>query len=149
MLKLLLSLALLLGLQVVPAVAQSRDDVNGQIDMLLGDHRQYEALFDALQAAVAADDPEAVAGLVSYPITITIGGEPVTFESPEEFGSYYAEIFTPEIRSAVLDQKYDELFVRDQGVMFGNGQVWLSGICLDDACEKPEARILTIQSTAN
>ncbi len=31
--------------------------------------------------------------------------------------------------------------------MFGNGQVWLNGICEDDACNEFDVRIITIQST--
>ncbi len=140
--------ALLLLVFSTPAtLAQSRDDVNGRIDMLLGAHQQYETLFDTLQAAVEVGDPEAVASLVSYPITVKVGDAELTFDGPEAFASRYADIFTDEIKSAVLGQKYDELFVRDQGVMFGNGQVWLSGICLDEACETSEAKIITIQST--
>ena len=35
------------------------------------------------------------------------------------------------------------------GVMFGNGEVWLNGICKDDACADFDVKIVTIQSTAD
>ena len=32
--------------------------------------------------------------------------------------------------------------------MFGNGQVWMTGVCADDACAVWDVKIVTIQSTA-
>ena len=58
------------------------------------------------------------------------------------------EIVTEETVAAVSGQSYESLFASDQGIMFGNGQVWMSGVCEDDACERWDVKIITIQSTA-
>ena len=50
--------------------------------------------------------------------------------------------------TAVTGQTYENLFVNAEGVMFGNGQVWMGGVCTDDACSDFEVRIIAIQSTA-
>lgn len=55
---------------------------------------------------------------------------------------------TPDIVSAVTKQKYEDLFVNSHGVMIGNGQVWVNGVCKDDACKKRDVKIITIQHTA-
>ena len=41
---------------------------------------------------------------------------------------------------------YYSLFVNGDGVMFGNGEIWMNAICLDEACNETEARIITIQA---
>ena len=37
---------------------------------------------------------------------------------------HYESMMTDEIRSAILEQQYKDLFVNAEGVMFGNGQLW-------------------------
>lgn len=131
-----------------PAAAQTADDVNASMDAVLGDHIPYQEAFEAIQAAVAADDAEAVSDWVAYPFSVTVDGEDYSFEGPDAFIEHYEGIVTPEVKQAVVGQKYEELFVNAEGVMFGNGQMWLSGICRDDACAQFDVRIITIQNTA-
>lgn len=130
-----------------PVAAQTADDVNAVIETVLGDHRKFEMAFDALKAAVADDDAEAVAALVAYPLVVKVG-ERELIETPEAFLAGYDAIMTDEIITAVDAQTYETLFANDQGIMFGNGQMWMSGVCDDDSCESWEVKIITIQSTA-
>ncbi|HEY4203034.1 MAG TPA: hypothetical protein VGM83_20985 [Devosiaceae bacterium] len=129
--------------------AQSVAETNQAIDNILGDHAPYEAAIKALQMDLAASDLQAVADLVSYPITVTIGGKRHKVASATDFLRNYKAIFTPAITKAVLEQHYETLFVNDQGVMFGKGEVWLNGICKDTACTTFDVKIVTIQATDN
>jgi hypothetical protein len=52
---------------------------------------------------------------------------------------------TPGIVSAIKDQNYGDLFVNDQGVMFGNGQAWLDAVCLDRKCDQSVIQVVTLQ----
>jgi hypothetical protein len=141
--------ALLIALFLaLPATAQTVDDVNGQIEIVLGDHTKFEAAFGAVQAAVADQNAEALAELVSYPITIRSGPEELTVDDPAAFVAHYDEIMTEEVVTAVTGQTYETLFVNAEGVMFGNGQVWMGGVCTDDSCTDFEVRIIAIQSAA-
>ena len=108
----------------------------------------YRQAFDAIQQAVAAGDATAFADWVSYPIEVAADGEPMVIGDAAQFAEHYEGIVTPEIAQAVADQSFNELFVNSEGAMFGNGQVWMSEICLDDACSNSEVKIITIQSTA-
>lgn len=146
--KPVLAVLALSALAILPAVAQTAGDVNASMDTVLGDHTPYEEAFEAIQAAVAADDAEAVAEWVAYPVNVTVDGEAYSVEGPEGFVEHYDGIVTEEVKAAVVDQQYEELFVSAEGVMFGNGQMWLNGICRDDACAEFDVRIITIQSTA-
>ncbi|KAG1258223.1 hypothetical protein G6F65_015650 [Rhizopus arrhizus] len=41
-------------------------------------------------------------------------------------------------------QDFGKVFVNQQGVMIGDGQVWLTGECLDKACARTEVKVGTI-----
>lgn len=149
MLKIIAGLLLGLALSAAPALAQSDADTDAAIDNALGDHTLYRAAFDAIKAAVTDADGAAFAEWVSYPIKVTADGEEMSISTPEQFVEHYDNIVTDEIRTAVEEQAWADLFVNYQGVMFGNGQVWLNGICKDAKCAEFDVKIITIQSTAN
>jgi hypothetical protein len=130
-----------------PAAAQTVDEVNAAIENVLGDHAKYEAAFAALKAAVAADDREAVIGLAFYPFVVKTDGR-VMIESAHDFGALYDAIMTDEITTTIENQKYEEIIIGEQGIGFGNGQVWLAGVCNDEDCTSWDVKIITIQSTA-
>ncbi len=127
-----------------PAQADERS-VDETIARLLGEPRRYRETIERLQAAVAAGDAAAVAPLARYPLEVRIGGEPVTIGNEQDFVARYAGFMTPDIRSAIVDTRYADLFVNGEGVMFGRGQAWLNGICQDAGCEAFDVRIVRLQ----
>ena len=149
MLKLLAALGLALSLYAFPAMAQTDADTDAAVESALGDHTAYRAAFDAIQKAVADDDKAGFAAWVSYPIALTADGEEMTIADAAQVEEHYDNILTDEIKAAIIDQKWADLFVNYQGIMFGNGQVWINGICKDDTCAEFDARVITIQSTAD
>ncbi|MEL1265887.1 hypothetical protein [Pseudoxanthomonas putridarboris] len=124
-------------------------DVDKQIQDLLGDPGPFRDVFDRLQQAVKADDRKAVAALVDYPLTVRPKGGPArAIHDQEAFVAHWDTIMTEEVRKAVLEQKYAELFVNWRGVMVGSGQVWMNAICQDDACAESTVRIAGINPDA-
>lgn len=138
-----------LVLVAAPALAQTDEDVTAAINLNFGDAEPFVEAFDAIQAAVADDDAEAFAQWVSYPFEVTVDGEAYVFDEPAGVVEHYESMMTEEIKTAILEQQYKDLFVNAEGVMFGDGQVWLSGICKDEACAAFDVRIVTVQSAAN
>lgn len=124
-------------------------DVAATIDSLHGDHVPFRAAFDALQRAVAAHDAAAVAALVRFPIEVNPGRAPATIASPGQFIAQYDRIVTPAIAAVVARQSWDTLFVNAQGVMLGDGEVWLGGECADKDCTALRVRVITIQGGAH
>ncbi len=149
MLKLLAALGLALALSAFPAVAQTDADTDAAVDSALGDHTAYRTAFDAIHKAVADGDKAGFAAWVSYPIALTAGGKEMTIKDAKHFEEHYDTILTDEIKNAIATQKWQDLFVNYQGIMYGNGQVWLNGICKDDKCAEFDVKIITIQSTAD
>lgn len=131
-----------------PALAQTDEDVTGLLSLHFGDAAPFVEAIDAIRAAVEADDAEAFASWISYPFRVTVDGEAYAFEGPDGVVEHYQSMMTDEIRTAIVEQQYKDLFVNSEGVMYGDGQLWLSGICADDACERFDVRIITVQSTA-
>ncbi len=129
-----------------PVAAQTVEDVNNTIDNVLGEHTKFEAAFHAVQDAVADHDAEAFAAWVAYPIGVKIEGEDVVLETPEQLVDQYDSFMTEEITAAVTGQRYEEVLVNFQGLMFGDGQVWINGVCVDDECSDFDVRVTTIQS---
>ena len=129
------------------AAAQTGAEVDAAVTADLGDPAPYHIAFDAIHAAVANDDAAGVAEWVSYPITVNVGGKELTINDADQFETEYDVVITGDIKDAILKQKWETLFVNADGIMYGNGQVWLNGICQDDACAAFDVRVITIQST--
>ena len=132
----------------VTAEVAAPDDhaaVNAAIDSALGNHAKYESLIASFQAAVATKNAAAVAALVAYPFTARIDGKAVKIADAAAFVARYDAIVTPGIAEVIARQKYADLFVNYKGVMFGNGEAWINGICNDTACADAEARVVAIQ----
>lgn len=142
--------AFVAAMLLVPAAnAQSEAEMDDQIDRVLGDHAAFHDALMAIQSAVASEDAEAVAEYIPIDTPINIDGDEVTYASPEEFVAAYPDIVTPEVVDAIEGQTYETLFVNQQGVMIGSGEVWLGGICRDEACASFDVKITAIQSVVN
>jgi hypothetical protein len=131
-----------------PVLAQTREDVVAAIEANFGDAAAVEEAVDAIQTAVAEGDAESFAEWVSYPFSVTVDGEDYVFDGPDGVVEHYESMMTPEIEEAILDQSFETLFVNAEGIMFGDGQLWLSAICTDDSCAESDIRIIALQSTA-
>lgn len=117
-------------------------DVRQRIEQVLGDAAQYETVFNAFQKAVNGGDRAAVVEEVRFPLNIANGAK---ITGPGEFQRNYERILTPAVRKAIAAQTFDDVMVNQQGVMIGDGQVWLNGTCLDQACSRTEVKVVTIQ----
>lgn len=125
-----------------PAVEAPAEDARARIDAVLGDAAQYEKVFNAFKTAVVGGDRAAVVEQVRFPLNIA-DGKKIT--GPGEFQRNYEKIITPAVVKAVSEQDFGKVFANQQGVMIGDGQVWLNGTCLDPACTKTEVKVITIQ----
>ena len=82
---------------------------------------------------------------MSYPIGVNIHGRETVIKSAKAFVQHYDAIVTPAIAKAITEQTYGDLIVNYQGVMFGDGEVWMNGICHDNECKNFDVKVITIQ----
>jgi hypothetical protein len=102
-----------------PALDAGKYSIGG-----IDDDAQVATLVTKLQAALAKDDRPAVLALTDTPLRVSFAKKPASLERAA-VQKRFAEIFTPAVRKAIADAKPDELFVNWQGVMLGDGAIWL------------------------
>jgi len=145
MLKALLFAAALLAAS--PALAQTAADTDKKIDDVLGGpHAIYATAIQTIETAVANHDLQTIAGYFSFGDPINVDGADVTIGDLDELTAKFDTLFTPKVISAVRSQKYENLMVSADGVMFGDGELWISGVCDDDACQNPFINIIAINT---
>jgi hypothetical protein len=89
--------------------------------------RDQEALHRNAQAfwrAVQRDDRVTAARLIRYPIRVDTTAGLRRYTAAEQLLADYERIFTPGFRQAIAQGLPRNMFVRDQGAMLGDGQVW-------------------------
>lgn len=83
------------------------------------------ACVTTLRQAVSRDDRPAVAALIDFPIKVKVNGRRRSIKNKATFLAHYDAIINPGVRAALLKGEQGQLFVNCQGVMLGDGQVWL------------------------
>jgi hypothetical protein len=142
--------AAIMALSLSAGLSFAQDkSLNAALDDAFGSHHNYLAVLNSFQTAVKAHDTASVAAAVRYPISVKINGKTSTIKSANQFVQNYDAIMTKEITDAVVNQKLDDLFVNWKGIMFGDGQIWIDGVCNNNACKNVDIKIATIQSAAN
>lgn len=104
-------------------------------DWVLQD-RSYQTFLTRLQSAVRSDDRKAVLELIAFPLRVNSESGTRLYPDAQAVARNYDRIFTTDVRRAVLDQRFDRLFGRDQGVMIGNGEIWFDHSCTNAQCRR-------------
>ena len=133
----------------IPATSAADEArIDQSIDNVLGDHAVYRQVIADFQAAVAASDAAAAAKLVHYPISVEIGGKHAVLKDASGFIKNYDKFMTPDIAKAITATPYGSVMVNDQGVMLGQGEAWINGVCQDRTCKDVAVKVVTLQPMA-
>ncbi|MGB0133994.1 hypothetical protein [Dokdonella sp.] len=119
--------------------------VDATIDEVLGDHATYRKVIDSFKHAVASHDASSAAKLVRFPIDVDVKGRKLTLDDAAAFEKHYEAFMTPAIVKAIVETSYADVLVNAQGVMLGQGEVWISGTCTDNECKAVDVNVITIQ----
>lgn len=111
------------------------DEVASQIETMHGGLGAFNEAFDRLTQAMANGDAEAIAQLSEYPLLVHANGETYDVQSGADVIENFETLVSEETRSIVANQSYADLFVNGDGVMFGDGSVWMHKVCEDDDCQ--------------
>jgi len=85
----------------------------------------------SLQRAISREDNTAVADLVQFPLRTTLGGKSVRLRRSELLANF-DEVFNQKVTAAIVaarfrsETDYRCVFWNDQGIMLGDGEVWLN-----------------------
>ena len=102
----------------IGSLTQRYAPAGAQDDALI--HRSALAFWQAVKRG----DKKAVAGMVAYPIKVQLPTGPQRLRSAAELVANYDAIFSPRYRDAIAAAMPRNMFVRDQGIMLGQGEVW-------------------------
>jgi uncharacterized protein YoaH (UPF0181 family) len=127
-------LALAALLVATPVLAQTADEVNAQIDTVLGPHETYQTAIETIQKALAEGNIDGIGGYISFGEPIKVNGEDLVIADEADLNEQFETLFNDKVIAAVTGQDYGSLFVNQDGIMFGDGELWLTGVCLDDTC---------------
>lgn len=72
------------------------------------------------------DDEKALADLIMYPIMYTEDDKSIKIYNREQFIENYDKIVTDDVKKAVLESSYKEIFSSWRGCMLGDGEVWFT-----------------------
>ena len=94
-----------------------------------------------------ANDTIRIADLIEYPVRVNGPGRPRAV-TRAQFLAKPDAVLTDRIRRQVLAQQFDDLFVNAEGVMFGSGELWFSGVCDKDSpagqCRGERVRVTSV-----
>jgi hypothetical protein len=96
----------------------------------------HGAFLSRLQVGLQANDRQTIVGLVGFPLRVKRDGRTQTYRSTQEVDRDFDRIFTPQLRSAVLNLRPDSLMSRDGGRSMGNARLWFGcgkAFCSADA----------------
>lgn len=97
----------------------------------------YCEFLTELQSAIRSGDRREVARLSAVPLRVNLeAGRFALYRSRREIERDYYYIFTPALQRAILQQRPEELWGRDQGVTLNLGEIWFDHICVDSNCQR-------------
>ena len=111
------------------ALAGAQSEVDNQFEMAgIDDPKDARSFLKHLKAAVQNEDHAALAALVHYPLAMYDNGKVIRiYRSRNALLKNFNAVFTPKVLKAIRDAKFETLFVRDQGAMIGDGEIWFAG----------------------
>ncbi|MBQ0821401.1 hypothetical protein KBI52_14440 [Microvirga sp. HBU67558] len=81
--------------------------------------------FRRVKAAFRSNDPELLARTAHYPVTVT-GKVRRTIRTREQLIAARETVLNQAVRDAVAKTTFETVFVRDKGMMLGDGAVWIT-----------------------
>ena len=132
-----IAFALVVALCFSPALARAgEEDVTAQIEEMHGDAAGFNDAFEAITSAMAESNAQTLAAFAEYPLLVHNGDNTYNVKSPDEFVDNIDDYVTDETQQIIANQNYDQLFVNGDGVMFGDGALWMARACDNADCSE-------------
>ncbi|UYO00945.1 MAG: hypothetical protein KIT02_07015 [Devosia sp.] len=130
----------------VPAMAQDEEAVWDNIENIHGNADGFFEVFGLLQDALMFGDPVTFGQYGLFPMAISANGEVYDVLEPEDLVDNFDMLVSADTQQAILEQDVADLIVTSEGVGIGNGAMWITNICLDDACAETQWGIFSINN---
>jgi len=107
---------------------QQQEQANRYVNAGIDDPKVFTTFLAKLQKAVAEDNLNEVATYMSYPLNLIKDGKKTTIYTKEQFVQKYDRIMTSHVQKKLLAQNAEDVFVNENGIMIGEGEMWMSVI---------------------
>jgi hypothetical protein len=126
------------------ALAVQDDLVDARMERVAGiEAAAASRFFEQLRRAVGTNDRAAACALVAFPLGHPEGDVP----DAAACEARYDTIFSIPIRRAVGRQQWKELFVTEEGVVLGNGELLFAARCVRRPCGSDALRVTAINAS--
>ena len=128
--------------------AANSKDVDTRLTTLFGEYKPYKTFFYKLQRNVQKLNVQTLSEMMSYPLRTSTHGK---IQNKKEFILNFEKLFNAKVKAAILNQKYSQLFSNWRGFMYGNGVVWVNGICDPKStkkCLNVKVKVVTLNNGA-
>lgn len=133
---------------VATGMAQEAKSSEGKYSAAGLKENEVDQFFLSFKKAVTNDDKDGVAGMVSYPIDVSLAsGKRITIRNKVKFIQLYKSIFDTTFKQRIEQTQTKDLWANWQGVAMPRGEIWINGIVKDD--KKPENYIIKITTINN
>jgi hypothetical protein len=133
------------GRSLLPDAAAAQPSEAANPCAVIGyDEARVGIVLQALKAAAHSMTPDPIAPFIEYPFTARSSAGTIVIKSAKDMRRMFPRIFTARVRSAILSQNLDDAFSNYQGVMIGNGQVWIAEVCRDQQCRDKKYVVRTV-----
>lgn len=138
----LLAVSLLLG-ALPSAFADTRLGDGCDLSIFgVADKSEFLRFDNALRSALDKQDATALALLVRFPLALNYAdGGRVSLNNEAALQKQFADAFSPTLRKIISAQKPEALFCKADGVMYGNGEIWVDRVGKGKA---PQFRIIAV-----
>lgn len=105
-----------------------------------------KSFLESLKKSVKAGEKGYLCNVARYPLRYFENKKRKSVNGPVQFLKKYKLIFTDNVKHAIESQQYQDLFVDSEGIMLGNGEVWISGIVEKTTPPKTDIKIIAINN---
>lgn len=94
----------------------------------IDDADELDKTFELLRTALSDNDKDTFSDYVAYPIKVNVNGKKVEIKDKSEFIKNFDSIISEDLKKVFINQKVEEFFVNQYGIMIGDGEFWISQI---------------------
>jgi len=122
----LLAVGLLLG-ALPSAFADTRLGESCDLSLFgIKDKDEFLRFDHDLRAAIETQESARLAPLILFPLRVNYAGDKhLSLKDDAGLRKQFPGVFSAAVRAAIAQQKIDALFCRDQGIMYGDGEIWI------------------------
>ena len=90
--------------------------------------QDIENFFSKIKSYIVNDNKVQLAEEINYPINVKINGELTQIKNKSDLIKNYDQIFNVDYKQLISNSPTKYLFVNYQGIMLGNGYIWINNI---------------------